>query len=112
MFVEALKGEHNLTVLDPFKESSEYERHYYHQWMHDFPWRNSVLEWRKRIAIEINKLTWSNHFHVDKDAFLHEVVLGPGSPDKNRLLCAMDRANLYDITHKDISDMPAKHGYR
>jgi hypothetical protein len=44
MFVEALKGEHNLTVLDPFKESWEYERHYYHQWMHDFPQQQSVLE--------------------------------------------------------------------
>jgi hypothetical protein len=86
--------------------------------------------WKQTISGEINKLTWSNRFKVDKDNFLHE-VLGPASVkekldfikdlcgysqmDKDDSLsnneklcyCAMEAANKYDNRHKLMSDTPS-----
>ena len=85
--------------------------------------------WKKSIAAEIKKLTWSNRFKVDKDTFLHE-VLGPASVKEkldllnrkigvsclavesssdNAKLCyrAMEAANAYDYLNKRTSDSPS-----
>jgi Ankyrin repeat len=127
IIVEALKGDHRLfTEVNLFKESSDYSR-----------WRcqskscyfDNDNDWKKSIAAKIKKLTWSNHFKVDKDTFLKE-VLGPASvKEKFDLLChkrcvttwtiescsdnaklcyhAMEAANRYDYFHQATSDAPS-----
>ena len=55
------------------------------------------------MTIELRKLTWSNHFQVEKDTFLAEVLGQEGGDD----LSAVQRADEFDCHDKDVSDAPS-----
>jgi hypothetical protein len=126
IFVEALHGEHNFTEIDLFNDTSV---NIYNRWTSYHQDYEYTGNWKKSIAAEIKKLTWSNRFKVDKDTFLHE-VLGPASVKEkldlldrkigvsclavesssdNAKLCyrAMEAANAYDYRNKRTSDSPS-----
>jgi hypothetical protein len=104
VFVEALKGKHSFTEIDLFRESWKYK-----SWRYTRHWREEddyTRRWKESIAAEIKKLTWSNRFQVDKDTFLHEVLV-PASVSEKLCYRAMERANRYDARHKLTSDAPS-----
>jgi hypothetical protein len=127
IFVETLEGEHSFTKINLFGESGAGGK-YYNRWYYSKA-AEYKRSWTKEITAEINRLTWTNRFKVDKDTFLHE-VLGPASV-KDKLaslsrksgvyllsvdslsdsarLCygAMEAANIYDYDHKLTSDAPS-----
>jgi len=126
IFVEALHGEHSFTDIDLFDDTCV---KIYNRWTrYHGDYEYDTGNWKNSIAAEIKKLTWSNHFKVDKDTFLHE-VLGPASVKEkldllyqergvnclavesssdNAKLCyrAMEAANKYDYRNKRTSDSP------
>ena len=77
VFVEALSaGENSFTEIDLFKKSCGYNKWW--RWSSKDQDDEHTRRWKQTISGEINKLTWSNRFKVDKNTFLHE-VLGPAS---------------------------------
>ena len=125
IFVEALEGEHSFREIDLFHQQF---RKYNSRWGHRKD-DEYTHRWKQTIAGKIKKLTWSNHFKVDKDTFLHE-VLGPASvkekldflfwkhgvgglsvqssSDSEKLWYrAMEAANMYDYRHHLTSEAPS-----
>jgi hypothetical protein len=128
-FVEALShGANSFTKIDLFDNS-------YRGCKWDGIWHipkedDYTRSWKETINGEINKLTWSNRFEVNKENFLHQ-LLGPGSVEKKLDFCshlcgysridndkslsdddklclrAMEAANKYDNRHKLMSDAPS-----
>jgi hypothetical protein len=70
------ENEHSLTKLDLFRDSQ------------DSMWQNFV-------RLEIEKLTWENHFQLEKDKWLDQ-FLGQHSPTKELLFLAVKRAKRLD----------------
>ena len=70
------ENEHSLTKLDLFRDSQD-------------------SMWHNFIRIEIENLTWENHFQVEKDKWLDQ-FLGQHSPTKELLFLAVKRAKRLD----------------
>ena len=126
IFVEALEGEHSFTEIDIFHQ--QFGRYNNRWWRHRKD-DKYTRRWKQTITGKIKKLTWSNHFKVYKDTFLHE-VLGPASvkekldflfwkrgvsglsvqssSDSEKLWYrAMEAANMYDYCHHLMSKAPS-----
>jgi hypothetical protein len=131
VFVEALRSaeKHTFREIKLFVDSGRF-RNRPGRWSYQEDTRTRT--WKATISGEINKLTWSNHFKVDKDTFLHG-VLGlasveekyqyakcrsgasdsvfsnfPSISDDDMLwYCAVEAADKYDGFHKYISDTPS-----